>query len=167
MIAGLIYSVFVYPLIFILPAYVANGAPVIFGGGIPLDFGKKIRGKRIFGDHKTVRGLLAGILSGSIIAGIEAVFLPFMLVEGIAMSFGAHAGDLLGSFAKRQMGLKEGASVKFLDQYLFFFFALAFAYPFGNMPNASGLLFLVIITYLLHVSTNKVAYVLKLKKVPW
>ena len=36
---------FLYPIIYIFPAYAANGAPVLFGGGKPLDLGKKIKEK--------------------------------------------------------------------------------------------------------------------------
>ena len=55
----ILYIVVIYPLLYILPAYVANGAPVIFGGGTPLDFGRKLGGKPIFGNHKTIRGLIS------------------------------------------------------------------------------------------------------------
>ena len=58
-----LYTVIIYPIIFILPAYAANGAPVIFGCGIPIDLNKKFRGKPIFGKHKTIKGLISGICS--------------------------------------------------------------------------------------------------------
>lgn len=163
----LIYSVIVYPIIYILPAYVANGAPVIFGDGKPLDFGRKLLGKAIFGPHKTIRGLVAGLLSGFVIAGIESIFMPYMLAVGIMLSIGTHVGDLLGSFVKRRLNMASGISVPLMDQYLFFAFALLFAFPLGNLPNAYGILFLVVLTGLLHVLTNAVAHRLKLKEVPW
>ncbi len=164
---GMLYSIVIYPIAYILPAYVANGAPVIFGGGKPLDFGKSIKGKRIFGDNKTIRGLAAGILSGIVIGAFELPLLPYMLPIACALSIGAMAGDLVGSFAKRRLGIKPGSSVPFLDQYGFLIAALAFAWPLGNMPNAYGLIFILAITGLLHLFTNKAAYALKLKKVPW
>ncbi len=157
----------VYPIIYILPAYVANGAPVIFGGGKPIDFGKKFRNKPIFGNHKTIRGLIAGILFGILIAFIESIFLPYMLIIGIMESIGTHIGDLLGSFIKRQFDIKEGASIPLLDQYLFFVFALLLAYPFGHMPDIFGLLLIIILTGLLHRITNIIAYLIGLKEVPW
>ncbi|MEM3781460.1 MAG: CDP-2,3-bis-(O-geranylgeranyl)-sn-glycerol synthase [Candidatus Micrarchaeaceae archaeon] len=167
MLYNALYSYVAYPILFILPAYVSNGAPVLFGGGMPLDFKKKLIGKRLFGDHKTVRGLVAGILSGLFVAFLESLFLPFMLLTGLLLTLGTHAGDLLGSFVKRRAGIAEGASVPVLDQYLFFVFALLFALPAGHMPKALGVLFLVILTGLLHIATNKAAYMLKVKKVPW
>lgn len=162
-----IYAIIIYPILYILPAYVANGAPVIFGGGKPLDLGRKFRGKRIFGDHKTIRGLLAGVASGIIIAGVESIFLPFMLLVGVALSLGTHIGDLFGSFVKRQLGMKEGEKLPVLDQYLFFVFALLVALPLGHLPTVWGIIFLVVLTGLLHVATNLGAYKLKLKSVPW
>ncbi|MGC8699821.1 MAG: CDP-2,3-bis-(O-geranylgeranyl)-sn-glycerol synthase [Candidatus Micrarchaeia archaeon] len=156
-----------YPIIYILPAYVANGAPVIFGGGKPLDFGKKIKGKPIFGPHKTIRGLVFGIASGIIVGAIESLFLPYMLILGIALSLGTHAGDLLGSFVKRRMGKKSGANMPIIDQYLFLVFALLFAYPFGNAPGILGIVFLFVLTGILHKLTNVLAHRAKLKEVPW
>jgi len=47
----------------LLPAYTPNNFAVIFGGGTPLDFGKKfIDGRRILGGGKTVKDLLAEFL---------------------------------------------------------------------------------------------------------
>ncbi len=163
----ILYEVIVFPIIFILPAYVANGAPVIFGGGKPLDLGKKYLGKRIFGDHKTIRGTIAGIASGFVISLIEAQFISFMLATGIMLTLGTHFGDLLGSFIKRRAGKKEGSAFLFFDQYLFLIFALLFAYPLGNFPNIYGLIFLFALTGVMHALTNRLAYMAKLKKVPW
>lgn len=40
-------------LLFILPAYIANATPVLFGGGMPVDFRRKfIDGERLLGDGK-------------------------------------------------------------------------------------------------------------------
>ena len=167
--SNFLYLLIVYPLIYIFPAYVANGAPVIFGGGMPLDLNKKIHGKPIFGSHKTVRGLVAGILSGFIIAYLESVIfgLPYILAIGILLSIGTHVGDLFGSFLKRRMGTKEGVSMPIMDIYLFLLFAFVFAFPLGNLPTWYGMLFIIILTGVLHKGTNIAAYLMKLKKVPW
>ncbi len=161
------YSLFVYPIIYIWPAYVANGAPVLFGGGKPLDFGKKIWGRPIFGSHKTIRGLAAGLLAGFIMAYAESFFVPYMLYVGILLSVGAMFGDLAGSFVKRRIGSREGAQIVLLDQYPFLIFALLFAFPLGNLPGVFGVIFLFALTGLLHILTNYSAYRMKLKKVPW
>ena len=161
------YQLIIYPLIYVFPAYVANGAPVIFGGGLPIDLNKKISGKPIFGSHKTIRGLVAGLLAGFILAYFESIFIPYMLVVGILLSIGTHFGDLLGSLIKRRIGTREGVSMPFLDQYLFLLFAFIFSFPLGNLPSWYGILFIVILTGLLHKGTNIAAYLMKLKKVPW
>ena len=47
---------------FIFPAYCANAAPVIFGGGLPIDVGRVfLDGQPIFGPRKTFRGFFAGL----------------------------------------------------------------------------------------------------------
>lgn len=164
----ILYVIILHPLIYIFPAYAANGAPVIFGGRKPpLDFGKKFMGKRIFGDSKSVYGTVSGLLCGIIVGIAEYPFIHYMLYVSIALSFGAVFGDLLGSFLKRQAGTKPGHSVPLLDQYGFFVFALLFALPQGNLPNVYGLLFLVLLTGPLHLLTNIGAHTLKLKSVPW
>lgn len=162
-----LYAWFAYPIIYIWPAYVANGAPVIFGGGAPLDLNKKLGGKPIFGKHKTIRGLVAGLLAGFVMAFIESFFLPYMLPVGILLSIGAMSGDLLGSFVKRRIGSKEGSQIILLDQYPFLVLALLLAYPLGRTPGIYGILFLVVLTGVLHVLTNFSAYKMRLKKVPW
>ena len=44
---------------FFVPAFVANPAAVLFGGGAPIDSGRTLRdGERVFGDGKTWRGLV-------------------------------------------------------------------------------------------------------------
>ncbi len=163
----LFYLIIIYPIIYIFPAYAANGAPVIFGGGRPLDLGRKFMGRRIFGQNKTIRGTASSVIAGVAVGLIEYPFLHYMLPISIAMAFGAVAGDLIGSFAKRQMSLKPGDSVPLLDQYGFFLLALAFAYPLSHQPGLYGIIFLVILTGVLHVLTNRGAHRLKLKKVPW
>lgn len=165
----LVYAYLLYPVIFILPAWVANGAPVIFGGGRPVDLGRKLGGRRIFGDHKTIRGLATGILSGFIVAGAMSIYFPELLATGILLTIGAHAGDLFGSFVKRRLNKKEGASWALFDQYLFLAFALLFALPFvsGTQLSLPGAVVIVVLTGMLHKATNVMAHRAKIKKVPW
>ena len=66
-----------YALYYIFPAYCANGAPVLFGGGKPIDGGKMFRdGKPIFGPHKTIRGFIFGILIGTFVGWVQEVLGP-------------------------------------------------------------------------------------------
>ena len=117
----------------------ANGAPVIFGGGAPIDGRGRFRGKPIFGKHKTVRGFVFGVASGIVIGALLSLAFPQMLIIGIALSFGTLIGDMIGSFIKRQTGHKEGKDVFLMDQYAFLVVALLFALPFGYLPGMSFL----------------------------
>ena len=66
-------------LLFMIPAYVANSTPIIFGGGKAIDFDKRfIDGERILGANKTIRGFISGLIFGSLVG----------IVEGFAMSQG-------------------------------------------------------------------------------
>ena len=58
----------------IFPAYCTNAIPVIFGGGPPIDCGKKFfDGKPIFGPHKTLRGFVIGLAVGTLIGFIQKI----------------------------------------------------------------------------------------------
>ncbi len=162
-----IFQAFLYPIIYIFPAYAANGAPVIFGGGAPIDRKAKLRGRRVFGNNKTIRGAVAGIVAGSAVGLIEYPFLHFMLPIAVLLAVGAISGDLVGSFIKRQLGVRPGNGFPIMDQYGFFIVALLFAFSLGHMPSLYGMLFLIVLTGLLHVATNRGAYALHLKSVPW
>jgi len=167
-------------LLFILPAYIANSTPVVFGGGLPVDFKIKFAdGERIFGDGKTWRGFLAGLCFGSLTGLLEAqlcnsAVIPSPLcinftVLGFALSLGTMLGDLAGSFVKRRMGIKRGQPSLILDQLSFLLFALLFSIPYApqGLLAVDSIAFLVVLTYLLHVLTNIIANRLGLKKVPW
>ena len=168
----------------LLPSYTPNNFAVVFGGGTPIDMGRKFRdGRRIFGDGKTVRGffsgVLGGLLTGVIQYGVENVFgfsvfstLPFFsfLLLCLLLSFGALTGDLFGSFVKRRAGFERGRSFPVLDQLGFLLFAFLFAsiHPaFGTLYTPDVILTGIIITPVLHVVTNIIAYKLGLKEVPW
>ena len=166
-----IYLYILYPLIYIFPAYAANGAPVLAGRYIrrrkPLDLGMKLGGKRVFGDSKSIQGLIAGIAAGVAVGLIEYPFFHYMLPISVLLALGANAGDLLGSFVKRRLGYRGGSSFPVMDQYGFFVLALAFAFPMGHMPDLYGIAFLAALTGIAHVLTNRGANRLRLKKVPW
>jgi CDP-2,3-bis-(O-geranylgeranyl)-sn-glycerol synthase len=171
---------------FILPAYTANGLPVIFGGGPPLDFGKMLNGKRIFGDGKTIRGFIGGVLSGTLV-GLTLFYvgpilnqsipesqglidLTYNPIVGFLLSLGALTGDLVGSFIKRRLNLKRGAPAPVLDQITFLIFALLFVLLFGSNLMYIRLEYVIILIPLtlgMHLLTNLVSYLLGLKKVPY
>ena len=162
---------------FIFPAYVANASPVILGGGAPIDGGRTLKdGRPIFGKGKTWKGLILGVLAGTVTGAILAFIIPSELAYGLSfnnrlaigllLSIGALCGDLAGSFTKRRLGYKSGQSSMLLDQLPFLAFALLFALPF-HVPAVEEAVFLALLTVGMHVLTNRIAFLLRLKKVPW
>ncbi len=160
-------------LYYIFPAYCANGAPVLFGGGRPIDNHRKLSdGKPIFGPHKTCRGFLAGIVIGTIV-GVSQEFLAPRVglpggsaLLGFVLSLGALTGDLFGSFIKRRLNLKPGAPLPIFDQIDFVLFAMLFSLPLGP-PSVTIALIIVVLTLPIHLLVNITAYFLRLKKTPW
>jgi len=96
---------------FFLPAGVANMTPVlltkIFGEGAPVS-------ERLFGAHKSWRGLIAGTAAGTLFFVLQRQ--PIPLAAGFLMSAGALCGDLLKSFLKRRRHLPPGATWFPFDQ---------------------------------------------------
>ena len=167
-----------------LPAYLPNNAAVLFGGGPPIDGGRKWGGRRLLGDGKTWRGTAVGVLAGTLAAlglnrvasGIEARTpwsLPqFSLRAAVALAVGAMLGDVAASFLKRRSGHARGAMVPGLDQLDFVAGALALARLvapawFRRTFTRPAVVAVLLVTPLLHVGTNAVAYVLGLKDEPW
>lgn len=168
-----------YALILIFPAYVANAIPVVLGGGQPIDFGKKMPdGKPVFGSHKTIRGFVAGVIAGTLVAAAEYWLIPqlspadfvlpynFSILLGFMISFGALAGDLIHSFAKRRLKIAEGNPLPIVDQLDFVIGAVALA----SLVSAPPLLtfgIILVITLPIHLLTNVFAYLTGAKKTPW
>ncbi len=169
-------------ILFIIPAYVANSVPVVFGGGAAIDGGRRFAdGKPVFGASKTVRGFAAGVAFGAL-AGVAIAlaaggnYFSCLGTAGkiflaAALSLGAMLGDLAGSFAKRRFAMRPGAPSLFLDQLPFFFGAMALgalAWPdLAAVIGAEGFAALAVLTVLLHVAFNFLANKAGLKKVPW
>jgi CDP-2,3-bis-(O-geranylgeranyl)-sn-glycerol synthase len=82
-------------LIFIFPAYCANAAPVLAGGGLSMDLGKNfIDGKRIFGNNKTFRGFFFGLAIGVFVGLVESLIFSYPLSFSVLSPLGALLGDL-------------------------------------------------------------------------
>ena len=169
-------------LLFILPAYVANAAPVLLGGYFPIDGGRRAwDGRPFFGSSKTWLGLAGGLAAGCLCAVLQAHLLTgtkwdlwagqslWYVSSGIALSFGALMGDLLGSFVKRRMGAKAGHPSWLMDQLPFLFVALLMVVPLGiYFPFAPfSLLFLILVTLFMHRGANALAHAGGIKRVPW
>lgn len=144
------------------PAYIANGTPVILGGGAPVDGGKLWSdGKPILGKNKTIRGCLSGILVGTVVGLLQG-----NLLGGFAQATGAILGDLISSFMKRRNNYAPGSSMPIVDQLDFITLAVILSYPF-QATNLLSVLIIMVITVPIHYGTNYIAWLLKLKKNPW
>ena len=178
-----------FALWFFAPAGAANGSPVFANKvpilkkfGMPVDGGKTFRGKRIFGDHKTVRGVVVGTVTGLVIAGLQ-MFLydnfswvdgisgsvdygnPKILLMGAMMGFGALAGDAIKSFFKRQFSVPSGKSWFPFDQIDYIVGGILFSLPFVILPLTTYAV-ITIIWFLIHPVATLVGWLLKLKDSP-
>ena len=147
---------------FFLPAYLANAAPVIFGGGAPLDGGRLFLDHRpIFGAHKTVRGALSGLVVGSITGLVEGD-----IVRGVLLSCGALGGDLFTSFLKRRLDLKPGAPFPVFDQLSFILGGIVLVWLVSPL-SWEMVVTIVVATLPIHFLSNFFAFLLKIKDRPW
>jgi CDP-2,3-bis-(O-geranylgeranyl)-sn-glycerol synthase len=131
---------------FFVPSYLANMSPVLVQRWFerlttPMDGGRSFRGKRILGDHKTWRGLLAGVVVGTGVYELQRLvhaaglglglalidYADHPLLPGFLMGLGTGVGDAVKSFFKRRIDIAPGASWPVFDQLDFFAGAYLFA----------------------------------------
>ena len=93
---------------------------------VPIDGGRTFRGKRIFGDSKTWRGVAVAVIGSMATVVLQKHVLvgtaqtlavvdyarisPFLL--GTAMGASAMAGELPNSFVKRRLGIAPGSTAR-------------------------------------------------------
>jgi CDP-2,3-bis-(O-geranylgeranyl)-sn-glycerol synthase len=169
-------------LYFFLPAYLANMSPVLIARhfnalAIPIDGGRTLWGKRILGDHKTWRGLLAGIVAGTVVYELQrftyeaGVAQALVLIDystrpalpGLLMGLGAGIGDAVKSFFKRRVDIEPGEAWPVFDQLDFFLGA----YVFASLVYAPPVLLTVAslpVVLLGNIASNAVGYWLGFKQ---
>ena len=174
---------------FLLPAAIANAIP-IFAAAIPglhqlnapIDGGKKFRGHRIFGSHKTWRGVISGMLAATLVlwvqqlvvqawggasffsGGLDYASLPLFLL-GPAFAIGALGGDALESFAKRQRGIKSGGAWVPFDQLDYIVGSILLTMPFVLL-SPMQYTWMIIIWFCIHLLASFIGYKMGLKKDP-
>jgi CDP-2,3-bis-(O-geranylgeranyl)-sn-glycerol synthase len=159
---------FLNSLYFIVPAYIANATPTIFGGGNSIDLGKKFfDGERILGANKTIKGFLSGFIYGFLSAIIlHVIFNSYSLLICALIPCGSLCGDLLGAFMKRRLKFKPGFPLPLIDQLDFILGGLLFSYPFIRF-NMEIFFIIILITPPIHLLTNMIAYFFKIKDKYW
>jgi CDP-2,3-bis-(O-geranylgeranyl)-sn-glycerol synthase len=161
-----------------LPAYITNSSAAFFGGKTPIDRGIYWGKNRLLGDGKTYEGFLKGFSCGFIVGIVQQLFsgsfgpFPYFIVTLTCLSAGAMLGDLLGSLTKRKIGLKRGAPLPLVDQLDFvagaWLLLLLFARAWFLEAFSLDVIFAVlIITPMLHLCANYIAFKMGKKKVPW
>jgi CDP-2,3-bis-(O-geranylgeranyl)-sn-glycerol synthase len=156
---------------FLLPAYVANMAPPFVrfwhGWNRPIS-------RRWLGEHKTVVGFAAGVLAGSatgiVLARIGWAQSPVRPEDwpwaGLALGFGALAGDAAKSFIKRRRGIAPGRSWKPADQLDFVVGALLAGLPW-HVPGWTETLAVLAASFVAHIVVNHVAFWLGIRDTRW
>lgn len=173
----------------ILPAYIANMAPVLFKGVLkplarPIAPNIKLRGKPLFGSHKTYMGLIIAALAGILVfmlqvwlfnyslfqqislVNYDLFFQRYNILPGFLLGFGAILGDLVKSVIKRQLGIKPGGRFMPWDQLDFLIGALVFI-SIIYVPSWQIVLVLFVLTPILHIAINHLGYYLNIKEVKW
>lgn len=171
---------------FMLPAYFANMAPVVFRKyllflDIPVDFGKKINNKPIFGRTKTIRGFLVGILSAILVVFLQKTFMDYSFLERISLinykefnfiiigfifGFGSLFGDLVKSFIKRRIGKSPSESWKIFDQLDYVLGSLLFISVVVSL-SIKQVFGVILLSLILTIFTNQISWKMGLRKERW
>ena len=172
---------------FLLPAAVANAAPVIAAKipalrryDAPVDGGRQLGGQDLFGSHKTWRGFAAGIFISTVILYIQQLLvtgtdwfnfieidyaaLP-VLILGPAFAIGALGGDLVESFTKRRIGIGSGKPWLFFDQ-LDYIIGSVLVSLFFVILTPMQYVWIFIVWFLLHLIVSYIGYRIGLKSEP-
>lgn len=165
--------------LFFLPAGIANASPV-FANRIPwlrrwetpMDFGKNLDGKRIFGDNKTWRGFIFGTIMGGVTSLLVSYFLIpnsadawYIFLVGASLGAGALTGDAVESFFKRRRGVPPGKSWFPFDQIDYIIGGLVFVYPFTLIPLIL-MVGILVLYFGLHLLVSYIGFLTGFKKSP-
>lgn len=174
---------------FFLPAGIANMMPIFVAKipqlkrfDAPIDLGKSYRGNRVFGSHKTWRGLIAGIIFGTLTLWLQQLAVEHSgwlqtwtahvdysqlptLILGPLFAIGALGGDAIESFFKRQRGIPPGQGWFPFDQTDYIIGASIASVPFVSFTLVQYVAW-VMIGLIAHVITSAIGYVLGLKERP-
>ncbi|MDB4979057.1 MAG: hypothetical protein JWM56_1243 [Candidatus Peribacteria bacterium] len=164
-----------------LPAFAANATPVL-AAAIPVfkSWNTPIHA-RWFGKNKTWRGLVCGTCVAGVtglvqyalkdISLLHSLYLLSFSAEtsffmGLALGFGALAGDCIKSFLKRRIGIAPGQPWPVLDGIDYMVGAIIALLPWYQ-PTPFGILFLVVMGPIASSIANALSFMVGWKKVWW
>ncbi len=163
-------------LYFFLPAYLANMTPVLVKR---VPFLAQPVWEKFLGPNKTWRGFLFGTLAGGLIFILQRYLylrgvIDFALIDyagfgwwfGFLQGFGALLGDAVKSYYKRRSKIAPGKPWLPWDQLDFVFGAIIVG-GLVYFPPAYAVLSLLVFSPLLHLLTNYLGYLLRLKNTKW
>ncbi|MFH1510196.1 MAG: CDP-archaeol synthase [Candidatus Woesearchaeota archaeon] len=168
-------------LYFMLPAYIANMAPVFFRKvpvlNYPVDFNKALGGKPILGKNKTFRGFVFGTMFAVLTCFVQylvnseyltpsGVDYSYWLLLGFLLGFGALFGDAVKSFFKRRVGIPPGKPFIPFDQLDYSLGALLFV-SMVYLPIWQLSLAAVVSSFFLHIIAVKFAFCSGIRKERW
>jgi CDP-2,3-bis-(O-geranylgeranyl)-sn-glycerol synthase len=178
-----------FALWFFLPAGLANVTPILVADlpGLrrlnkPVDLGKTFRGKRIFGPHKTWRGLITGIIAATVVLALQQLLVQHAawarsltdqvdysslptLIMGSLFGIGALGGDMIESFFKRQRGIPSGNGWFPFDQIDYIIGGAIATAPFVSL-TLRQYVELLLIWLIVHMVASYIGYLLGLKERP-
>jgi CDP-2,3-bis-(O-geranylgeranyl)-sn-glycerol synthase len=178
-----------FALWFFLPAAIANMMPIfaarwkfIATYDYPMDFHKSFRGQRVFGDHKTIRGLIVGIICSTLVLWLQQLAVTHIhfvaeltdqvdysqlpvLALGPLFGLGALLGDAIESFFKRQRGVKPGDGWFPFDQTDYIIGGAIATMPFVQL-SVLQYVWLIVLWLVIHVIATTIGYKLGLKDKP-
>jgi CDP-2,3-bis-(O-geranylgeranyl)-sn-glycerol synthase len=153
--------------------------PLLLKLDIPVDLGKKLGGKEIFGRNKTFRGFAVGIVTGIFVTALQYLLflaVPFFrentLIDfsrinfalvGFLMGFGALLGDLIKSFFKRRLNKRPGLPWFPFDQLDWILASLILTAT-VYVPPLDYLLGTIAVYVLVHLCSDRIVQRLGLKK---
>lgn len=173
------------------PAAIGNMTPILVAKSpwrplrnwtTPIDFGKTFRGKRVFGGHKTWRGLITGMIASTLVLALQQYIfrrnpelrewiggfdfgqLP-TLIAGPLFGLGALGGDAIKSFFKRQRGTPPGETWFPFDQIDLPVGALIATWPFIQ-PTLWQAVATVLVGLAVQLIATHIGYRLHLKDSP-
>lgn len=178
----------VYVLWLAIPTALANIAPIpaaklffLKNFNYPLDFNKTYNGKRILGDHKTIRGIIVGVLVAIITVYIQIILYrnssqirsislinyttinPILL--GGLQGFGALIGDATKSFFKRQINIPSGKTWFPFDQIDFVIGSIVFTAWYVH-PTLQQCIIAIVLGFTLHTIIAFFGWLFGLKDSP-